>query len=182
MPATTLQRVILEILRKSDGEFSGKTRLYKACYFAHLYYFESAPGILSECDFARLPQGPGIHQGDAILDAYRDQGLLDYELFHEGPYAEYRYRLSDRGRESLGELPSKVDSAIQRAVDFVRDKTATQLSQFTHEYSKAWNEGNNGDVIEIHIDVIPDTEYYQRQKELAKEKPFYDQLLKVLEG
>lgn len=43
MAATTLQRVILEILRKADGEFDGKARLYKACYFAHLFYFESNP-------------------------------------------------------------------------------------------------------------------------------------------
>lgn len=182
MPAINLRRVVLEILRKSDGEFDGKTRLYKACYFAHLFYFENQHGILSDCDFARLPQGPGIDRGDAILAAMQADGLIVCEIYHKGPYPEYRYRLTDKSRLSADALPAGAEFALQRSVDFVRDKTATQLSQYTHEYSKAWNEGQNGQLIDIYIDIIPDAEYARRKFELEQEKPQYDEILKSLVG
>ena len=64
----------------------------------------------------------------------------------------------------------------------MRDKTATQLSQYTHEYSKAWNEGENGQLLDIYIDIIPDAEYYRRKKELKDERPGYEEILKSLVG
>ena len=111
VPATTLKRVILEILRKTDGEFDGKTRLYKACYFAHLYFFESHHGILTDGEFARMPQGPGIDQGDFLLEALCVEGLIECEVFHKGPYPEYRYRLTATGKQPADELPASVDLA-----------------------------------------------------------------------
>jgi hypothetical protein len=39
MSAMTTKTAILEIIRKSDGEFTGKNRLQKTLYFAHLMYF-----------------------------------------------------------------------------------------------------------------------------------------------
>ena len=182
MPATTLKRVILEILRKSDGEFDGKTRLYKACYFAHLFYFENKHGILTDCEFARLPQGPGIDQGEVLLEELRNEGVIVCELVHKGPYPEYRYRLTDKGKDLAADLSPGIDLAIQRTVDFVRDKTATQLSQYTHEYSKAWNEGENGQLIDIYIDVIPDADYYRRKRELKDDRLMYEEIMKSLVG
>lgn len=38
------QQVLLETFRQSGGSFCGLSRLYKAYYSAHLYYFEASGG------------------------------------------------------------------------------------------------------------------------------------------
>lgn len=183
MPALTAKHAIIEIVRKSGGEFAGKTRLHKALYFAHLNYFDLAPGYLTDANFARLPQGPGIDGGERILKELQDEGLLELESIHEGPYPDNRYRLTAKGKELAIDLSKKADEAIQQAVEFVHKKTATELSQFTHEYSKSWNQRQRlGDLLDIYIDVIPDDEYQQRQAEIKEMQPAFDEVLNTLEG
>jgi Antitoxin SocA-like, Panacea domain len=166
MPRTDAKRVIIELIRKADGEVTGKTRLFKAFYFAHLNYFEQHPGLLTDWPIARMPQGPGIHKSEELFDQLVKDGYLLIERVHENVYPEYRYRLTSKSNE-LRPLPEDADLAIQRAMDFVKDKTAVQLSQFTHEYSRSWNEGKSGDILDIYIDVIPDDEYERRKKQLS---------------
>lgn len=182
MPALTTKQAILEIVRRNDGEFNGKTRLHKALYFAQIYYFELAPGYLTDANFARLPQGPGIDGGERILKELQEEGLLELESVHEGPYPENRYRLTSRGKGLVVDLPEKASVAIQRSVDFVRHKTASELSQFTHEYSKSWNQQTNGKLLDVSIDVIPDDEYQRRQADLVEMGPAFEEVLKMLEG
>jgi len=183
MPALTAKQAILEIVRRSGGEFAGKTRLHKALYFAHLNYFDRAPGYLTDANFARLPQGPGIDGGERILQELQDEGLLELESIHEGPYPDNRYRLTAKAKELAIDLPKRADDAIQQAVDFVRKKTASELSQFTHEYSKSWNQQQRfGELLDIYIDVIPDDEYQRRQVALKEMQPAFDEVLKTLEG
>jgi hypothetical protein len=67
MPRTTAKNVILEILRVGDGEWSGKIKLHKAFYFAHLYYANEYPGFLTDWHFAKLQHGPGIHEDEPLI-------------------------------------------------------------------------------------------------------------------
>src|SRR3954447_14758310 len=97
MPRTSARDVILEILRHTDGEWTGKTKLFKAFYFAHLYYANEHPGLLTDWPIARLAQGPGIHNSEQLFADLRQAGCLTVELIHEGPYPEYRYRLTEQG-------------------------------------------------------------------------------------
>ena len=180
MPALTARQVILEIIRKSEGEFVGKSRLHKTLYFAHLSYFELAPGYLTDASFARLPQGPAIHDGDRILLDLQNEGWLELETIHEGPYPDNRYRLTAKAWAPECDLPDKAKEAIQRAVDFVRDKSASELSEITHEYSKAWNQQPEpGGLLDIHLDVIPDEEYQRRRTELEKMEPVFNDVLSI---
>jgi hypothetical protein len=183
MSVLDTKQAILEIIRKSDGEFAGKTRLHKALYFAHLIYFEMTPACLTDCEFARLPQGPGIYNGDVLFTELEDSGLLEREVFHDGPYLETRYRLTSQAKPAPAPLPAKADLALQRAVDFVRGKSAAELSQYTHEYSKSWNLAtSNGDLLDIYIDVIPDDEFERREKKLEQMEPVFEEVLKALQG
>ncbi len=100
MPRTTAKEVILEILRVGDGEWSGKVKLHKAFYFAHLYYANEQPGFLTDWPIAKLQHGPGIHEDEPLIWGMVDEGLLEIELVHEGPYPEYRYRLTEKGRQA----------------------------------------------------------------------------------
>jgi hypothetical protein len=166
MSRTDAKRVILELLRKADGEVTGKTRLFKAFYYAHLIYFEKNPGLLTSWPIARMPQGPGIHKSEELFEQLVTEGYLVIEKVHENVYPEYRYRLTAKASE-LAPLPDDADLAIQRAADFVKDKTAVQLSQLTHEYSRSWIEGKSGDILDIYIDVIPDDEYERRMRQIT---------------
>ncbi len=167
MPCADAKRVILELIRKADGQVTGKTRLFKAFYFAHLIYFEKNPGLLTNWPIARMPQGPGIHKSEELFDQLVKEGRLVIEQVHENVYPEYRYRLTEKPND-LAPLPADADLAIQRAVDFVKDKTAVQLSQLTHEYSRSWIEGKSGDLLDIYIDVIPDDEYERRKAQIKE--------------
>ena len=52
---TTAQQVLLELIQDAGGVWEGKKRLYKAFYFAHLYYAEERPGLLTDWPIVRMP-------------------------------------------------------------------------------------------------------------------------------
>ena len=115
MPSTTAKQVILDILRAGDGEWSGKVKLHKAFYFAHLYYANEHPGFLTDWPIAKLQHGPGIHEDESLIWGMVDEGLLEVELVHEGPYPEYRYRLTAKGRQEGSDIPNDAHLAIEKA-------------------------------------------------------------------
>ena len=112
MPRTTAKDVILEILRVCDGEWSGKVKLHKAFYFAHLYYANEHLGFLTDWPIAKLEHGPGIHDDEPLIRSMVNEGLLEIELVHEGPYPEYRYRLTEMGRHKGAVFSDDVRLAI----------------------------------------------------------------------
>lgn len=164
MPRTTAQAVILDILRNADGEWSGKTKLFKAFYFAHLYYANEHPTRLTDWPIARMAQGPGIHDANKLFDELVREGLLTIENIHEGPYPEYRYRLTEKG-QGAHLPPETARQAIRLATAWCSLKTGSELSRLTHEASRSWREGKDGDILDIYIDLIPDDEY-ERQQEI----------------
>jgi hypothetical protein len=120
-----------------------------------------------------MPEGPGIHNSRELFDDLKKDGCLLVELVHDGFYPEYRYRLTDKAR-SLPPLPSDVASAIQRVVDFVRDKKGSELSDYTHEHSRSWKQAKDGEIIDIYVDLIPDDEYELRQKAIGEAEAVFD--------
>lgn len=172
MPRTSAQNVILAILRFGDGEWSGKVKLHKAFYFAHLYYAKDHPGFLTDWPIAKLEHGPGIHNDMKLIGDMSEAGLLEVELIHEGPYPEYRYRLTEKGRNAGSDLPPDAREAIEKAALECKNRSAADLSLMTHERSRSWIEGKMGEPLNIYIDIIPDDEYQRRQQrlhELTKE-------------
>ncbi|HEV3262192.1 MAG TPA: hypothetical protein VG013_35395 [Gemmataceae bacterium] len=166
MAKTDAQRVVLELIRNADGSWDGKTKLSTAFYLAHLYYAAKEPGILTDWPIVRTPQGPGIHQLSTLLQGLVKNGYLTTERTQEGPYPDYRYRLTEKAAAELP-LPEDVRAAIQDAVTFVASKTAAELSQLTRERSRSWIDAKDGDLLDIYIDLIPDDEYEQEQEKLA---------------
>lgn len=167
MPKSTGEAVVLEILRQADGEWTGKTKLFKAFYFAHLYYGAERPGRLTSWPIARMPKGPGIHNSGGLFESLIADGLMTRESVHEGPYPEYRYRLTEKGWGALP-MPEEASCAVQKAVLFCKEKTASELSQITHEYSRSWGATQNGQILDIDIDLIPDDEYLKREEEFEE--------------
>src|SRR5580698_7436602 len=98
MARTDAQRVVVEIIRQAGGTWDGKTKLFLAFYFAHLYYAGHEPGILTAWPIVRLPQGPGMDKSAMLLQGLVKSGYLLIERIQEGPYPESRYRLTDKAR------------------------------------------------------------------------------------
>ncbi len=167
MPRVEARDVILELLRAADGEWTGKTKLFKAFYFAHLFYANESPRLLTGWPIARMPQGPGIHRSDELFRSLVDAGLMEVESIHDGPYPEYRYRLTKKGRD-VERPPDDVRMAIEKATLFCLPKTAAELSQLTHERSRSWLNGKEGDILDVCLDTIPDDEYEKRAAELVE--------------
>src|SRR5437588_6601913 len=115
MPRTNARDVVLGLIRKAPkGIWKGKTKLFKAFYFAHLYYARSYPGILTDWPIARMPEGPGIHNASELFEALVQEGYLIVEGIEDGPYPEFCYRITEKGRKSLI-LPKDAQEAIDLA-------------------------------------------------------------------
>lgn len=168
MPKATAEQVVIEIVRQAEGELSAKTRLFKAFYFAHLAYFDDNPGILTDWPIARMPNGPGIDNSDGLIDSLVAKGLLVVERYHDGFYPEYRYRLTEKGKESPNLGKAETES-VAKAVAFVRNKSCSELSNLTHEKSRSWQMGKNGDRLNIYIDIIPDDEYERMRRAIPEQ-------------
>src|SRR5437867_367337 len=114
MPRTNARDVVLELVRDAGGEWVGKGKLSKAFYFAHLYYADERPGLLTDWPIARMPEGPAIHDGDTLLGGLVRDGYLTVHLDREGPHPEYRYRLTDKAAE-LSPPPEDAREAVRKA-------------------------------------------------------------------
>jgi hypothetical protein len=167
MPRTTAGDVILQILREKNGQWAGKTKLFKTFYFAHLFYATENPGLLTTWPIARLPEGPGIDRGPKLFADLVTEGFLTIDLVREGPYPEYHYQLTEKGWNATP--PSEgARHAIRQAADFCYPKTGAELSQLTHDKSRSWKHGKDGDILDIYIDLIPDDDYHQGQVEISR--------------
>ena len=157
------QQVLLEIARQSPGdEVKGKTKLFKIFYFAHLFYAAESPGYLTEWPIVRMPLGPGIEQFDSLISDLVRKGMLICESIRIGPYPSEKYRaVAAPSSDTL--LADDEIEAIRKAVEFASDKTAEELSAFTHEYSRAWNESDEmGQELNIYKDLLTDDEHSRR--------------------
>jgi hypothetical protein len=160
------KQIIVEIIRLHDGELPTKTCLFKAFYFAHLYYAKSAPDYLSDWPIVRMPNGPGIDGADRLLQEMVDENVLDCRIARVGPYDAVKYRLKkDVIPDSLS---VEHIGAIKAAVDFVKGKSATELSNITHEYSRSWQMASNGEELNIYVDLEPEEEYVQRMQSFTR--------------
>jgi hypothetical protein len=160
------KQIIVEIIRLHGGEIPTKTSLFKAFYFSHLYYAKSAAGYLSDWPIVRMPNGPGIDDADRLLDELIEDGTLALRQMRIGPYDAICYRLLKNAipeNLSLDEI-----EAIKTAVDFVKGKTAGELSSLTHEFSRSWRLAEDGEELNIYIDLEPEEQYVRRMKAFDK--------------
>jgi len=166
MPRSNAQRVVVELIREAGGTWDGRTRLFKAFYFAHLYYANSAPGILTNWPIVRMPEGPGIQDSAVLFQELIENGYITIERIREGPYPECRYRLTEAGANQPC-LDADAQAAVKLAVGFVAPRSAPELSQFTHDHSRSWRQGKDGDILDIYVDLISADEFETEQRNLA---------------
>lgn len=167
------KRLILEILRQAGGSL-GKTLLFKAFWIAHLHYYKNAPGYLTDWPIVRMPRGPGIDKGDKLIRELAQSGAIRQEHERKGPYTEIKCQLTDQPIEA--ELPEAAIAAIKSAVEDVKSYSAAAISEWSHEFSRAWNSMPDGAELDIYSDLIPDDIFDERQKQLTELKRTYEEL------
>lgn len=161
------KRIIVEIIRQAGGQITRKTALFKAFYFAHLFYAESEPGYLSDWPIVRMPHGPGIESANELIKELTDNGFIRTDHTPIGPYKAITFRTTQK-ELSEPELHSAEVAAIRRAVNLVKNMSAAELTDLTHEFSRSWNEAKHGERMDIYVDSIPEDEFDNREQELAE--------------
>jgi hypothetical protein len=93
-------------------------------------------------------------------------GVLARNQAAVGPHTATAYRLT--GKPLPGDtLPQPAVHAVEQAASFVRGKGATELSDLTQEFSRSWNSAQEGQELNIYIDLIPDDEFAAREQHLS---------------
>jgi hypothetical protein len=169
------KQIIVEIVRLSGGRLESMTRLFKAFYFAHLFYSQRQPGYLSDWPLIHMRRGPGIRDADILLDELRSEGRIDVQLVPEGPYQRREYRTTEK---DVAPEPLSLEAidAIRDSVFFVKNKSVTELRELTHEYSRSWRSTKDGDELDIYLDLQGDEEYCQREALFDKLSPMIDDI------
>ncbi len=156
---------VVRFLLASSRDGLGRTKVYKAFYFAHLFYAEDQPDVLTAWPIVRMPNGPGIGDFDLLIGRLGDE--VERSSRRIGPYIEQVFRLKEASDTTLSE---SAQIAIQRAVEWVQKHSAAELSELTHEQSRSWQTGHDGDTLDIYIDIESDDEYKQREERLRNLK------------
>ena len=150
--------LICDIIAAAGGKLVGKVRLHKAFYYAHLYYWQRGTGVLTSYPVVRLPFGPAIDDGPSLLAELVREDKLRITSQPNGPYKESVFELT----QTFQIDPTTVRfQAIETAVEQVKSKTAVELSEETHLYSRSWQDNQNGQELDIYADLLDDVEYQQ---------------------
>lgn len=157
------KRVILKIIAIAGGKLRKKVALYKAFYYAHLWYWKEYTGILTDYPIVKMPHGPGIDRGTDLLSELEKDGLIKINKETGGFYDEQSFLLTST---HLIDRNDKDYQAIKKAVDYVIKKNAIKLSETTHENSISWQESEIGDELNIYLDLLEDEEYLDLKNRL----------------
>ena len=168
--------LLCAIIEENGGRLEGMTRLYKVFYYAHLVHWHRNRGMLSEYPLVKMPKGPGIDDGDVLLNELKQEGLIESQTQQKGPYPENMYTLR-------GQVPNPISAdereAIRHALDWAnRHPTATHLSDVTHSESRAWNLSEMGEDLDLTLDTLSDEQY----SEMIRARDWADNLVDSVFG
>ena len=148
-----------------------KTQLYKGYWLAHLLHMDKHGAILSEWPVVKMTHGPGIERGADILAELVDAGVLRQASVNHGPFTATCYSIADRRAASRirAELREEEVASIREACELVSNRTAKQLSEFSHEKSRAWKRADMGHELAIYADLVWDDEESEDLAERLKD-------------
>lgn len=155
--------LLWQIIAMAGGELSGKTRLNKVFYEAHMNSWNDSAKMLTDYPIVRLPHGPGVDNLDVLIEELVEQGRLRVEAQKNGPYLEFVYRL----REAPPADPETFRvNAIQKALQETSEFTGKELSQRSHDRSRVWNQRTNGQELDIYADAVEQSEIDEVRRQI----------------
>lgn len=165
------KNLICDIIGVAGGKLQGKTALDAAFYLAHLFHWHHHEGVLTQHPIARLPNGPGIDGGDELLSSLRQAGRIRITHQPNGPYPEEVYELTQPFSVDPTDPRHKV---IRMALECMKGKSVAELSRWLQGYSRSWREARNGDLLNIYIDLLDDTQHKRIEDGLKHVEATFD--------
>jgi hypothetical protein len=103
-----------------------------------------------------LPEGPAIDRLDGLLGDLVQEKRLLVSYVPDGPYQKAVYRLGTAIPVELDDEGYEAGEALASATQYIAGKTAAELSQESHENSRAWQQTKDGEVMDLVLDVVTD--------------------------
>jgi hypothetical protein len=117
---------------------------------AHVYHYRNNSGILSKYPIARLPEGPAVDDLDQLLFALEQEGRISITEQVSGPYLETVLSLTSQPPR----LREDEDEAIADAIQWVKNKSASQVAKESHDLSRGWQTQRNGEILDVQFDAL----------------------------
>ncbi|HUU30823.1 MAG TPA: hypothetical protein VMY69_01830 [Phycisphaerae bacterium] len=150
-PREKAKQIILGIIEVGGGTWYGTTRLYKAFYLSHLFYWDENEGVLTSHPIVRMENGPGIDEGKALLDELRVEDKIGVVPRAKGPYQEFVYSLTKGAKPNLTKAERE---SIKKAIAWAGSRSAARLSRWAHNFSRSLEEVPLGHEIPLYLDVL----------------------------
>jgi len=126
----------INVLFSVLGEKLGKTKLAKVLYVLDFNAYKEKAKSITGLAYAKMPRGPMPNNFSDLLDYLVDKELIKVETTFEGDITYiniYPLREADTSKFDEFEL-----DLIHRAKEYIKDKTASELSDLAHQES-IWN-------------------------------------------
>jgi hypothetical protein len=100
------------------------------------------------------------------------EGKVETKQFQHGEYTAFRFSLCEPSPDRSA-LPEGAIEAVAYGVEQIRGKSATQVSDESHEVSRVWRQANDGDELNIYLDSLSLEDY---EEAIARAKRLRDEL------
>ncbi len=171
----TAKDIICAIIQEAGGTLCGTTRLYKAFYVAHLYYWLHSEGVLTDHPIVRMPRGPGIDNGLCLLAELCEEGRINAHEAPSGIHLERVYTLAKGGKVRLEKGQKQ---AIREALKVVSGKTAAGLSDMVKAMSASLKMVPEGSEIPLYLDVLDEADLEGIDQQLREAGELVDKVFK----
>jgi hypothetical protein len=175
--------ILVAAIQAAGGRFARRTNLYKVFWVAHLVHMVNHGSTLSNWPIVRMPNGPAPDKARDLLTALEKEGIVRQVPQLHGPRSGYDSELLNLAKAvelTEAELTSEEIDSVSYTVQQLEGATASALSRWSHELSRAWRGARNGGTLDIYIDLLEDDEEFdalRRELRDSEEARLVDRLM-----
>jgi len=161
-----LKEAVLLIASHCPPRELGNVKLHKALYFADMLYFLDEGQPLTGVEYVKQKFGPVARNLTAIVDELISDGRLRVTTTDYYGLKKKTYEVLERFKPTR--LNAREVTLLKDSADFVRGKTAKEISEFSH--NAAWEAAELGEPLPYFtaLRLIPD-EAYESDRQWAIE-------------
>ena len=136
---------ILRIIQYIASKVNGKTKLAKTLFIADALSYSEKAVTLTGIQYAAINNGPIPDKFDSILDYMIYKEMLRFEIEEVYNHTQYNYFATQEVQ--LTDIDKKY---LDLAIDFTKRRTASRLSDLTHELD-IWAKTERGKIMSFDL-------------------------------
>jgi len=160
-----LKELMLYVAKRSqDDPFYGATKLNKILFFSDFLAFKKLGQSITGQPYRKLDFGPAPARMQEIRDELvrdQDAGIQKTEIA-----GKMQHRLIHLRDPNLSEFSGEEIAIVDEMIDFLRSKTATEVSEFSHRFI-GWQIARVGEVIPYETVYIVQREPTEKENAYA---------------